>query len=342
MDARSDLFSLGVVLYEMLTARTPFEGSVFDVLRQIATEAPPPMSVRAPEVTVPPELERVVMKLMAANPAERYASAAEVIADLEAAMPARRSVGRRTSAEMALSAAPAALPIDDEPAPPVTAARAGRRAASDTGEMLALVKRHRRVLGAVVMTGVALAIAGVVVTLVLRDRDQADGDQEEAPALAAAAPAPSSPAAPVHHPGAGRARRRRPAAPRAGGCPTRRAPVAAAAAGTGGRRHAEAARRERKGRNRSRRRRSGTSRRSPPPGPGADELYRDGTRLYLKGQLGEARKKYEAALAQEQPLPGGPPRPRLRLPAPRRSREVAQAPQALPRALAPRRATPPR
>ncbi|HEU5060214.1 MAG TPA: tetratricopeptide repeat protein, partial [Kofleriaceae bacterium] len=38
-------------------------------------------------------------------------------------------------------------------------------------------------------------------------------------------------------------------------------------------------------------------------GPSADELYRDGTRLYLKGQLAEARKKYESALAQNSRYP---------------------------------------
>ena len=305
VDARSDLYGLGVVLYEMLTGKTPFEGSVFEVVRQVASGAPPAMSERAPGVAVPPELERVVMKLLSARPEDRHASAAEVMADLESVIPPRRAVGRRTSAPMALTAAaPAELPIDDEPAAPVVAAPSRRRrAASDTGEMLALVKRRRRALTAVVMTGVALAIGGIVVTLVLRDRDSAAGDGEEPetavaesppapPAPAAVAPTPPAPA-PVAIPDAA------PPAPEPAAEPPDAAPVPAPAPEP----PPKPAVARVKPKEKEKEKEKDRPRAAPAPTQSADELYRDGTKLYLNGKLAEARKKYESALAQNSRYP---------------------------------------
>lgn len=81
-DPRCDLFSLGVILFEMVTARAPFEGdTVIEVLRQIATHEPPPLSRFARGV--PDELERIVAKLLQKDPKKRYQSAHEVLTDLD-------------------------------------------------------------------------------------------------------------------------------------------------------------------------------------------------------------------------------------------------------------------
>lgn len=87
----SDLYSLGVTLYQSLAGRTPFgEASPLKLLRQIAVEDPPPLARFRDDV--PPALEAWLMKLLARDAADRFASATAALAALEAiglAAPAR-------------------------------------------------------------------------------------------------------------------------------------------------------------------------------------------------------------------------------------------------------------
>jgi len=81
-DPRCDLFSFGVILYEMLTGRRPFGGeTVIEVLNAIATTEPPPLERFARDV--PPGLQHIVDKLLRKDPKRRYQSAREVLTDLE-------------------------------------------------------------------------------------------------------------------------------------------------------------------------------------------------------------------------------------------------------------------
>jgi len=83
LDRRTDIWSLGVVLYEMLTGRRPFSGDHEQaVLRSIINdEAEPPSGLRT---GVPLELERVIAKAMAKDPADRYQHVDDLIVDLRA------------------------------------------------------------------------------------------------------------------------------------------------------------------------------------------------------------------------------------------------------------------
>jgi serine/threonine-protein kinase len=128
VDPRSDLYSLGIVLYELLTGKTPFDGEtpVEIAMKHLSNTAQPPSKLRP---DVPPALDMVVMRALAKNPDERYQSADEMEGDLErVARGARVSattqdtatqvLRRPAAAAAAASAATAATMI----APPATAA----------------------------------------------------------------------------------------------------------------------------------------------------------------------------------------------------------------------------
>lgn len=82
-DHRSDLFSLGVVLYQMLAGERPFGGTPMMVAIQNLTLTPPRIAERVPGVVVNEQLESMALKLMQRDPAHRYQSAREVLEALE-------------------------------------------------------------------------------------------------------------------------------------------------------------------------------------------------------------------------------------------------------------------
>jgi formylglycine-generating enzyme required for sulfatase activity len=82
-DARSDVFSLGVLIYEMLTGARPFAGDSAWAIIDATMRAEPP-SLRARRSDIPAALHRIVAKCLAKRPEERYASAREVADDLRA------------------------------------------------------------------------------------------------------------------------------------------------------------------------------------------------------------------------------------------------------------------
>jgi serine/threonine protein kinase len=129
LDHRTDIFSLGVVLYEMITARRAFEGTssaaVFDAILNRAPTAPMELNK-----AVPAELEQIVNKALEKDPALRYQSAADLCADLKRL--------RRDSF-------------------------ADRVAGMSSSEVQGLERRWSRVFAAV-----AVVIAMVLITIVLR------------------------------------------------------------------------------------------------------------------------------------------------------------------------------
>jgi eukaryotic-like serine/threonine-protein kinase len=104
-EPRSDNFSLGVIIYEMLTGRPPFNGEdVTSVMFQILNLAPPPPS--AVNAEVPEMLDFIIAKALAKAPGDRYANARELAADLRECQKRIETAG----------ASPAAAPVASKPA----------------------------------------------------------------------------------------------------------------------------------------------------------------------------------------------------------------------------------
>ncbi|HWP85563.1 MAG TPA: serine/threonine-protein kinase [Terriglobia bacterium] len=104
-DARSDIFAFGAVLYEMLTGRRAFGGDhISNVIYRILSEQPPPPS--QVYAGLPRGVDYVVRKALAKEPAERYASGAELVADLKD----HRALEGRVSAESAAPSPPPPFP----------------------------------------------------------------------------------------------------------------------------------------------------------------------------------------------------------------------------------------
>ncbi|CAA9468855.1 MAG: Serine/threonine protein kinase PrkC, regulator of stationary phase [uncultured Solirubrobacteraceae bacterium] len=118
--ASSDLYSIGVMLFELLTGRVPFEGEspVTIALRHVS-EAPPAPSQLNP--AVPPALDAVVLRALAKEPRERFADADEFVAALTAAVTAPQDVTQITRIAPAAAYVPAREPVgpyaEPEPEP---------------------------------------------------------------------------------------------------------------------------------------------------------------------------------------------------------------------------------
>ncbi|HEY1923773.1 MAG TPA: protein kinase [Candidatus Acidoferrum sp.] len=163
-NTRSDLFSLGIVLYQMVTGAAPFEGSsVSAVCAQILSAEPTPPSQRNP--ALPPEIDRIILRCLAKTSADRYPSAEAFAASLDSF--ARQSTHEAGAAPVATVAGGAGSSLGS-----VAASSAENAGAGDVRRRKASwPSRPLRASGAWVAAGFAVvALCSMPVTRAVRVR----------------------------------------------------------------------------------------------------------------------------------------------------------------------------
>ena len=184
LDGRSDIYSLGLVFYRMLTGVLPFQAdSAQETMIKRLTDDPMPLETARPDIVFPPKLQAVLDKALARSPSTRYSSASELGRDAEdavagLAVPGTRVAEQVTTAATQLLDADVALQAAKAKAPPPTAV-----APAPVVKKFPLVP----VLGGVGGVGVI----AVVAVLAMGGGKKAPVNAAPADATKAAAPAPN-------------------------------------------------------------------------------------------------------------------------------------------------------
>ena len=177
LDARSDLFSFGVVLYEMLTGRQAFSGpSTAVVFDGILNRMPPPITLVADDI--PPELERIITRTLQKDRNERYPSAAELRDDLGRLRRARES-GR-------------SAPVSSAAMPPASSGRTPAATPSGAGQTTSTQRSRRTPAIIAAAVTVAIVVAAIVGSRWVSGSRPAGTPQTEAEGPLPSAPAPSN------------------------------------------------------------------------------------------------------------------------------------------------------
>jgi serine/threonine protein kinase len=180
---QSDLYSVGVMLYEMFTGEVPFDAdSAMDVAMMHMSEPPPPPREVNPDLT--PELEGVLLKALEKEPADRYQSGAELIEALDRALkassqvalpipPPRMSIPNRVAIDLAAHPLPPMPAGMSKPAPPppppapVPSTSEATKVASKTTLPPPTPKDNRQLVYAGLGLGAILAIIVIILIILV-------------------------------------------------------------------------------------------------------------------------------------------------------------------------------
>jgi eukaryotic-like serine/threonine-protein kinase len=164
VDQRSDVFSLGIVLYEMIAGRRPFQGETWQELI-IAVNRDTPEPVKRFDAQVPPELERILSRCLEKDPDKRYKSSVELAADLDAIHASFKRQAMAAAQGSALAAPPAPLDpssgVDRLPALPAVVGPATVRRPTRT-----FLSRYPWAVAAIVVVLLAaMTVVGMIAVL---------------------------------------------------------------------------------------------------------------------------------------------------------------------------------
>jgi serine/threonine protein kinase len=224
VDGRTDLFSLGVILYKLATAEQPFPGETLTAVsyKVVHTEAIPPSKLNP---AISPQLEAVILKCLAKNPDQRYQTGEELAGALAALLPGAQASGLYSTAAVSapfVSSGSAETIVEiystPRPAPQVPMSYLPPAASTQTvpfmgshvattslpsaAEFPGLQKRHWWIVLALLIL-VAVAVAGTTFFLTVHQRPQQQGPPNGAVVPPMAPAAPNSNALPMQGGGGG-------------------------------------------------------------------------------------------------------------------------------------------
>src|SRR5438874_1407995 len=156
VDTRTDIWSLGVMIYEMAAGRQPFEGeTASDVMSLILQKEPPPLAYSWPEV--PGELERIVRKALRKDREERYQTIKDLLIDLR---------NLRKELELSAEMERSAPPISARAMSSGQSAAATAHSASSAEYIVTEIKQHKR--AAALIVGIVIIASAAVLYLLSR------------------------------------------------------------------------------------------------------------------------------------------------------------------------------